>query len=87
MGLWDNSGGQLGDGTTIDRTSLVKVADGIKAITTGYDFTLVIKTDNSLWACGNNGDGQLGDGTKINKSSLVKITDDVQAISAGGIIL
>jgi alpha-tubulin suppressor-like RCC1 family protein len=63
---------------------LVKIADGIKAISAGYYHTLVLKTDNSLWACGYNEFGLLGDGTLINKSSLVKIADGIKTISAGG---
>jgi alpha-tubulin suppressor-like RCC1 family protein len=38
-----------------------------------WDHTLVLKTDNSLWACGYNGGGQLGDGTTIQRNSLVPI--------------
>jgi alpha-tubulin suppressor-like RCC1 family protein len=85
--LWacgDNKYGQLGDGTYIDRNSLMKIADGIKIISAGGGHTLVLKTDNSLWACGYNENGQLGDGTFSNKNSLIKITENVKIISAGG---
>lgn len=44
---------------------------------------MIIKTDNSLWACGNNNYGQLGDGTNTSRSNLVKITDNVKDVSAG----
>jgi alpha-tubulin suppressor-like RCC1 family protein len=64
--------------------NLVKIADGIKAISAGYNHTLVLKTDNSLWACGDNSDGQLGDGTTINKNTLVKIAEGIKTINAGG---
>ena len=52
-------------------------------ISAGHIHTLVLKPDNSLWACGSNGDGELGDGTTIHRNSLLKITDGIKAISAG----
>jgi alpha-tubulin suppressor-like RCC1 family protein len=35
----------------------------IKQITTGLNHTVVVKTDGTLWAWGNNTYGQLGDGS------------------------
>ena len=39
--------------------------------------TMVVKTDGSLWAWGNNWAGQLGDGTTEYRHSPVKIMDNV----------
>jgi alpha-tubulin suppressor-like RCC1 family protein len=50
-----------------------KIADGIKTICAGNSHTFVLKTDNSLWACGRNDYGQLGDGSTTNRNSLVSV--------------
>ncbi|AEC02601.1 fimbrillin family protein [Parasphaerochaeta coccoides] len=105
--LWatgQNGYGQLGDGTTTDRITPVQVKASIapndfmtdvKAVSAGYNHTLILKKDGTLWATGYNYYGQLGDGTSgtvNNKSTpvqvwastdgLVKMTD-VAAVSAG----
>ena len=81
--LWTwgyNPYGQLGDNTTVDKSSPVQtVAGGTnwKQVACGYYHTSAIKTDGSLWTWGNNNYGQLGDNTNTAKSS------PVQTISAG----
>jgi hypothetical protein len=54
-------------------------------ISAGYDHTIAIKTDGTLWAWGSNGDGQLGDGTYVDKNSPVQIgtATNWASISAG----
>jgi len=42
------------------------VASGVSAISAGYEHSLFIKNDGSLWVMGGNNDGELGDGTLIN---------------------
>jgi alpha-tubulin suppressor-like RCC1 family protein len=76
-GLWawgDNSVGQIGDGTTINRSNAVKIGNSswIK-IGTAKDSSAAIRVDNTMWAWGNNAIGQVGDGTTINKSSPVQL--------------
>jgi len=72
---WGNNGfGQLGDGTTIDRTAPVQEfteATNWVAMATGSGYTVGLQADGTMWAWGNNGSGQLGDGTTDN--SLVPI--------------
>ena len=76
--LWawgDNSSGQLGDNTTIAKTSPVQIGalNTWQSISAGRNFTLALKTDGTLWAWGYNGQGQLGDGTTTSRYIPTKI--------------
>lgn len=76
--LWgwgENSYGQVGDGTTIQRTSPVQIGVGTNwiGVATGYNFSLAIKSDGTLWAWGENTYGELGDATTVSKSSPVQV--------------
>ena len=55
-----------------------------KQVSGGVFFSLIVKTDGSLWGSGYNGFGQLGDGTTTKRTSPVKIMDNVVSASAGG---
>jgi len=75
-GMWAcgyNNHGQLGDGTTLNKSSPVQVGalTNWKQVADGFYHTAVVKTDGTLWVFGYNGYGELGDGTTLNKSSPV----------------
>ena len=57
--------------------------ESIIHISAGFSHSLAIKTDNTLWAWGNNEKGQLGDGTTDEKRTPTKIMDGVAQVSAG----
>ncbi|MFZ5774640.1 MAG: RCC1 domain-containing protein [Thermodesulfobacteriota bacterium] len=83
-----NSDGQLGDGTTTQRTTPVQVSGltNVMAIAAGGDFSLALKTDGTVWAFGGNSLGQLGNGSTQDSAVPVQVSglSGVTAITAGG---
>jgi alpha-tubulin suppressor-like RCC1 family protein len=70
-----NDYGQLGDGTTINKSIPFQIGTGNnwKSVTAGNWFSTALKNDGILYSCGINNYGQLGDGTLINKLFLTQI--------------
>ena len=86
-----NKNGELGDGTTTNRSTPVQVMTGVASVSAGGNSnwvsggqTMIVKTDGTLWACGNNSYGQLGDGTTTSCSTPVQVMTGVASVSSGG---
>jgi len=73
-----NADGQLGNGTTTNETTPVKVSlpAGVTATAAaaGGDHSLAIGSDGKLYAWGNNSEGQLGNGTTVSSSTPVVVS-------------
>jgi alpha-tubulin suppressor-like RCC1 family protein len=90
--LWcwgHNAAGQLGDGTTTQRSSPTQIgalATDWSAVTAGGLHTCALRETGTLWCWGSNSSGQLGDGTTTNRQLPTQIgtATDWRAISAGG---
>ncbi|KPA08780.1 RCC1 domain-containing protein, alpha-tubulin suppressor, partial [Candidatus Magnetomorum sp. HK-1] len=78
-----NVSGQLGDGTTTQRSTAVQVSglNNIIAISTGYSFAIALKDDGTVWAWGSNAKGQLGDGTTNDSYTPVQVSGLTDVIS------
>ena len=83
---WGQGGsGALGDGTSTDRSTPVRVCavgqtapcsaflTGVTSIAAGRSHVLALLTDGSVVAWGANNQGQLGDGTITNRSTPVRV--------------
>ncbi len=84
--MWGwNINGQLGDGTTEEKHTPVKVMENVKMISLGEYHSGAIKEDGSLWMWGYNVCGQLGDGTTEEKEKLipVKVMENVKSVGLG----
>ncbi|WP_295392505.1 CARDB domain-containing protein [uncultured Thiodictyon sp.] len=55
----------------------------MQRIAAGYDHSLALKPDGTLWAWGHNGYGQLGDGTTTDRLAPVNVLTGVAAVAAG----
>ncbi|MDO9257916.1 MAG: T9SS type A sorting domain-containing protein [Bacteroidales bacterium] len=87
--LWawgDNYNGELGDGTTINRTTPTFINNSSwQEVSAGLSHSLGLKGDGTLWSWGRNGTGQLGDGTDIDNPIVTQVgmADNWMSMAAG----
>ncbi|PYE47191.1 alpha-tubulin suppressor-like RCC1 family protein, partial [Paenibacillus barcinonensis] len=69
----NNANGQLGDGTTTNKTTAVQVEglNDILTVAAGDTYSLALKRDGTVWSWGGNVNGELGTGD--TKTSLVPV--------------
>jgi alpha-tubulin suppressor-like RCC1 family protein len=71
-----NHQGELGDGTTADRSTPAAVVDlgsGVVEIAAGLSHTCARKDDGDIWCWGDNAHGQVGDGSTADRTRPAKI--------------
>ncbi len=88
-GWGDNTNGQLGDGTSINRFAPqeVKGLEGVARVVAGSGHALALTTDGALWGWGRNAFGQLGDGSTESQLTPVRtigLPGKVRSAGAGG---
>ena len=78
-----NGQGQLGDGSTTDRSAPVQLGSLTtwSQITAGGRHTIARQSDGTVWGWGRNADGQLGDGSTTQRTSPVQVGTDTDWIS------
>ncbi|BDR54905.1 hypothetical protein KIMH_10160 [Bombiscardovia apis] len=76
----NNDSGRLGDGSTTDRWTPVKVQPGAlpagahyTSISAGYAHTAALASDNNAYGWGNNENGRLGDGSILDRTLPVRV--------------
>lgn len=79
----DNSRGQLGDGTSVTRSTPAPVLSGrqFTEIVSGLQYTCALSTDGAAYCWGLNDRGQLGDGTIVNRSSPTRVAGELSFVA------
>jgi alpha-tubulin suppressor-like RCC1 family protein len=72
-----NAQGQLGDGTTINRSAPLQPAglDSVVSVAVGASFSVAVSSDGRVWTWGDNTNSQLGDGTINPRLTPTQIAD------------
>lgn len=65
--------GTIGNSSDGDKVKVPQqMTTGVKAVSAGNDYTMFLKTDGSLWACGEGSYGRLGTGSTETKNRIPK---------------
>lgn len=87
MGWGYNATGQIGDGTSMNRTLPTPVAGlaGVTGVSAGEGFSLAVTAGGTAWSWGANGNGQLGTGNTTGRSVPGQVVglSSVAGVAAG----
>jgi alpha-tubulin suppressor-like RCC1 family protein len=89
--LWvwgNNSNGQLANsavGNDVLLPNKLSIISGLKDAAGGYQHSVAVKNNGTVWTWGYNGEGELGDGTIIQRTSPVQVAalNSVTNVAAG----
>ena len=86
--LWGtgyNGNGQLGLGDGNNRTTFTQItanADDIKSVYCGWNHTLILENDGTLWDTGCNNAGQLGLGDSTGRAIFTQVTTNADNVKS-----
>lgn len=75
--------GSLGKNLLNFSANPIKLLDNVKSAAAGGKHSLVIKTDGTLWAFGDNYEGELGNGTTTDSPKPIQIGSGFVQVAAG----
>ena len=85
-----NKHGQLGIGAALQSETFIQAIENsgaplsnVTAIAAGYEHSLALKSDGTLWATGINNYGQLGTGDENDLNKFTQVATGVKLMSAG----
>ena len=78
-----NISGELGNGTTISTNQPFNVVGDVVTGAVGYQHSLFVKSDGTLWTMGYNRYGQLGNGAPNDTNKPTFVANNVVAVAGG----
>jgi alpha-tubulin suppressor-like RCC1 family protein len=90
-GMGDNTAGELGNSAPVwndPNPTPNPAASNVVAVAAGWDDSLFVKNDGTLWAMGSDYSGELGDGTSSGYTPNpipTAVASNVVAVAAGGL--
>ena len=78
-----NGTGQLGDGTTVAKSTPIRIATDVVGLAAGVFHSAFLKADGTLWTVGGNDSGQLGNGATTDASTPVQVAAGVVDLVVG----